>query len=265
MVGIITLFVVLALGLLITRIATVALTFTGLSKDLARFQARSAFTACGFTTKESESIAEHPVRRRIIMVLMLMGNSTVVLAISALTPVFINTGGSLHDFLNRVLWLALGLVVLWLVSASNAVDRQLSRIIGWALKRWSRLEVWDYPSLLNLSEGYTVGEMKVEAGDWVAGKNLAELRLADEGVAVLGIRRADDEYIGVPTGHTFIRRGDTLVLYGRSDQLVELEGRRADATGDIAHTQRVREQATVLARQAARDVRESRVQPPDAD
>ena len=72
--SIIALFVIIFLSLLINRIATVALTHTGLSRDMARFQARSAFTTAGFTTSESESVINHPVRRRIISMLMFAGN-----------------------------------------------------------------------------------------------------------------------------------------------------------------------------------------------
>lgn len=45
-----TVLAALLLSLLITRIATNALSVTGLSRETARFQARSAFTGVGFTT-----------------------------------------------------------------------------------------------------------------------------------------------------------------------------------------------------------------------
>jgi len=61
MVSVIVLLIILTLSILITRIATVALTLTGLSRDSARFQARSAFLGVGFTTIESESVVRHPV------------------------------------------------------------------------------------------------------------------------------------------------------------------------------------------------------------
>jgi hypothetical protein len=72
--AIITLLAIVTLSLLVNRIATVALVFTGVSKDLARFQARSAFTGSGFTTSESEMMMQHPVRRRIVMILMFAGS-----------------------------------------------------------------------------------------------------------------------------------------------------------------------------------------------
>ena len=53
MVAVVSVLFILAVSLLITRIATVALQLTGLSKANARFQARSAFTGVGYTTSEA--------------------------------------------------------------------------------------------------------------------------------------------------------------------------------------------------------------------
>ncbi|MEA2184166.1 MAG: hypothetical protein QOF69_3351, partial [Solirubrobacteraceae bacterium] len=62
--------VVVLLTLVVTRVATVILISTGMSRESARFQARSALSGAGFTTRESETVVEHPVRRRVISVLM---------------------------------------------------------------------------------------------------------------------------------------------------------------------------------------------------
>lgn len=72
-----------------SRIATIAITYTGLSREAARFQARSALTGSGFTTSESEKVVTHPVRRRIILLLMLLGNAGIVAAISSLILAFL--------------------------------------------------------------------------------------------------------------------------------------------------------------------------------
>jgi Trk-type K+ transport system membrane component len=51
---------------LIVRAASIALMMTGMNQKRARFQALSAFTGTGFTTKEAESVMNHPLRRKII-------------------------------------------------------------------------------------------------------------------------------------------------------------------------------------------------------
>ena len=239
---IITFPLVLFVGFLVTRVAMVALTFTGLSREFARFQARSAFLGVGFTTRESEQIMEHPVRRRIIMLMMLIGNAGFVAAVASLLQVFVGAGESSISIFSRLLLITSALVLLLLVSMSKWIDYWMSRAIGWALKKWTRLEVWDFPALLQLSSGYTVTELHVEAGDWLAGKRLSDLRLTDEGVQVLGIRRIDGNYLGAPMGKTYIRRDDTLIVYGRVEQIAELHNREAGASGDMAHEMRVQQQ-----------------------
>ena len=91
-IGIITLVATLVISLLVTRIGAVALTLTGLSKDSARFQARSAYTGVGFTTSESEQVVNHPVRRRILGFLMLTGNIGIAVVIASMMATFAQGG-----------------------------------------------------------------------------------------------------------------------------------------------------------------------------
>ncbi len=52
MLPLISVLVAITLSLLVTRVATEALVLTGLSHQVALFQARSVFTGSGFTTQE---------------------------------------------------------------------------------------------------------------------------------------------------------------------------------------------------------------------
>lgn len=58
----ITLLVILTVSVVVVRAAAVALRLTGMPVEVARFQARSAFTGTGFTTSESEAIVNYPIR-----------------------------------------------------------------------------------------------------------------------------------------------------------------------------------------------------------
>lgn len=64
MVALLTLLSVVTISILINRVAATALVMTGLSRDVARFQARSVITGIGFTTEESRSSTPGPPRRR---------------------------------------------------------------------------------------------------------------------------------------------------------------------------------------------------------
>jgi hypothetical protein len=240
-VGIIASLTVLALSLLITRIATAALTLTGLSYEAARFQARSAFTGTGFTTSESEKIVNHPARRRIIMILMILRSAGVVSIVIALIISFAGDSAE-SERLFRLLWLIVGVVILWLLSRSKFIERGLASILRRILSRWTDLDTRDYASLLNLSGDYTIMEVHIQKEDWLAGKKLEECMLIDEGVTVLGISRDDGGYVGAPKPDTKIHHNDTLILYGRSKALHELDQRRAGVDGEKAHQQAIRKQ-----------------------
>ncbi len=243
----VALIIVLALSLLVVRVATVALAFTGLSEELARFQTQSAFFGVGFTTKESEAIAGHPVRRRIISALMILGHAVFATAVSALILSFMNA--DTKAVFARLIYIAAGVLILWIVFTSEWIGRKLSRLISLALRRWTTLDVRDYSSLLHLAGRYTVTETQVQPKDWVADKTLGELDLTGEGVLVLGIQRADGTYIGAPTGKTKISEKDTMILYGRQEALAELDRRRAGYRGDTAHKKAVAQQQAVVKEQ----------------
>jgi hypothetical protein len=218
-----SLLVVLLLILLISRIATTMLTLTGLSEESARFQARSALTLVGFTTAEAESVVNHPVRRRVVMWLMLVGAAGVTTGVTTLMLSFLNTDRS--EAGGRLLLLVGGLVALLLLTRSRLAGRLLERLIARALDRWTDLEIRDYDALLRISGEYAIAELFVEPDDWLARKTLGELQLSQEGVRVLGIVRPDGSYLGVPEATTMIEPGDTLILYGPDSRVEELDRR----------------------------------------
>src|SRR5919197_2075848 len=111
--AVVAVLIVLVVSLLVARVGAVALTLTGMSREAARFQSRSAFFGVGFTTGESEAVVNHPVRRRIILAVMLLGNAGIVGGVASLALSFTRTSSG--QVLARAGILAAGMVVLWLI------------------------------------------------------------------------------------------------------------------------------------------------------
>jgi hypothetical protein len=237
MVAIVSLLAIITISIVITRVATVMLTATGLSRDIARFQARSAFSGAGFTTNESESVVTHPVRRRIVLQLMLLGAAGVVTSLTSLLLSFTDATG--QQTANRIVVLLGGLLGLRLLAGSALVDRALTRLTEWALRRYTSLNVRDYDKLLHISEEFTIAEVDAEEGDWLTGRPLSELRLRQEGLMVLGIYRRDGSYVGIPHPSTVVQDGDRLLMYGEDRAIPELAHRPGGAEGDRAHERAV--------------------------
>ncbi len=243
MIVLLTFLLVVLFSIIVVRIGTVALKMTGLSRDVAAFQAQSAFSGVGFTTSESEYVVSHPVRRRIIRILMLLGSAGLTSAMATLVLTFVGT--SPQEMLDRAIWLAIGLAALFFFARSKLVDRGLSWIIERALERFTHIKIYDYEQLLGLSKGYTISMINVKDNSWLAGRKLRELRLNDEGVLVLAIYRkvdGEERFIGAPRGDTIVLPGDTLVCYGPEDTLMNLSQRLKGPQGDREHLEAVRKE-----------------------
>jgi len=239
-IALITFLLVVLFSIIVVRIGTIALKMTGLSRDVAAFQAQSAFSGVGFTTSESEYVVSHPVRRRIIRILMLLGSAGLTSAMATLVLTFV--GNTPEQMITNGIWLAVGLAALAVFGKSKLVDRGLSWLIERALQRVPGLRIYDYEQLLGLGKGYSIAKLVVKAGSWLEGKKLRELRLNEEGVLVLAIYRKvrDREiFIGAPRGDTELRAGDTLICYGPEEVLQDLRTRLKGPIGDLKHEQAV--------------------------
>lgn len=234
---------VISISLLIVRVGAIALVMTGLSPQVARFQSRSAFFGVGFTTPEADKIMSNPVRREMVLTLMLLGNAGVITTVSSVVVSLVNVSeeGLFSQVWFRMLFLVIGVALLWTVTFSKVVDQLLSPWVAKALRRWTRLDVADYSELLHLADDFSVTEFDVIPGSWMVDRALMEMRLGDEGVIILGIHRGKNHYIGAPKGSEVIRAGDRVVAYGVLDRLVALETRPQGSSGHEAHVLAVEE------------------------
>jgi hypothetical protein len=215
-----------------------------MGRESARFQARSAFTGVGFTTSEAESVVGHPVRRRVVMWLMLVGNVGIVTAVATLMLSFIDMRGSGSLWL-EVLVLLAGVSFLIFFATSQWVDRWMCGLISWALKRYTDLDTRDYAKILHLREDYGVTELRISKGDWLVGKSVGDSGLAREGVLVLGIECPGGRFLGAPRDDTPMRAGDRLVLYGRTPRIAEIDSRAHGVDAEANHRDAVEEHERV--------------------
>lgn len=250
---------VVAVTVLVNRIATRALMLTGLSEEVARFQSRSALTGTGFATEESERIMHYPARRRIMTLLMLLGNAGLVTAVSTFVLSFVGTGTA-AQLLERSVLLLGGLTLLVAAAQSERIDRVLTPLIERALARYTGLDVKDYYALLHLEDDYTVGRVEVQGDSWMAGQTIQELELSKEGVLVLSLDVAGQVTEYAPHSQHEIRPGDSLILYGKQQVVSKLGQRPAGSAGRQAHERACQEHEERLQRQEAKE----RVQADDA-
>lgn len=225
MIAAFTLFLIISISVLITKVAALALMHTGLSREVAIFQARSAYTTTGMSTQETESIMSHPVRRKIIFNLMLIGNAGIVTAMSSLILTFV-LPETVASRLYGLLIIIVGMILIWLAVRSKWVNRVLSNVINKMLKRYTDLEVHDYDSILHLKDDYKIIEANVDEDGWMCYKTLEQLNLREEGITILGVDRRGSGYFGSPSGSFKMMPNDLATIYGKSEGIKNLYNRK---------------------------------------
>ncbi len=206
-------------SMLVVRVASHALVMTGLSHETAGFQAVSAFFGVGFTTREAELVVNHPVRRRIIRDLIILGNIGLTSALATIVISMVSTDSGWRQVLAKVGVLGGAVVAFWLVWNIGFVRRGVDWTIERSLKRRGLVRPPDYEVLLRAQDGFTIAEYVIEKGHPLAGKSLGDIRLRNQGVVVLGISRRDGTYVGVPHGEAVLQAGDVLTVYGRESNI----------------------------------------------
>ena len=217
--GALSIFVLLSLSVLIIRVASVALRLTGLSEGTARFQALSAFTGTGFTTVEAETIVNYPLRRKIISLLMIVGNLGLVSVLATLVVSLVHTEAETGAVIRQLAWLLGGLALVWFLILNKTADGLLCKVIGHVLQSETILGRRNYQRLLQLGDGFSICEHPAA--------NVDEAELEKLGLKLIATHSGDGRFREAGDTSVTIGDGDKLVVYG-SDDSHEILSRQHD-------------------------------------
>lgn len=199
-------------SLLFVRAGAIALMLTGMRYERAKFQALSAFSGTGFTTREAENVVNHPTRRKIISTLMIGGNAGIVTVIVTATTSFATTPR--YEILFNVLALALGLVLIYAIARhAGFMGRWESIVEHWLEKHSATFEYGPVEELLHLAEGFGLVKLEVPEDSPLIGQTIIDLGGNRKETLVLGIER-DRNWIPARHLHDPLEAGDHLIIYG---------------------------------------------------
>ena len=204
------------ISFLFVRAASIALMMTGLEKHKARFQALSAFSGTGFTTKEAELIVNHPVRRKIARWLMIMGNAGIVTVIVTATSSFATSAG--YQLPLNLFLLIVGIFFIYKLAQSRGFGRKWENYIEEKLIKSPEFEESATEDLLHFIEGYGMVKKIISDKSPMIGKSIAKLQLNKMGILVLGIERGKS-WIPTPKANEILKSYDRLIVYGPLDAL----------------------------------------------
>ncbi|MCY8935783.1 hypothetical protein [Peribacillus frigoritolerans] len=200
---------------LVIEISVTLMKLTGLKGTVARFQVISMLTGTGFTTDESKSIIDHPIRRKISMFLILFGAFSLAVIISSISTLLTDDLRLME--LSIIIGILLVLTVLVKVPfLNNRISNKMKS------EMYNHYELWEHPieEVLFLEDEDVVMEIDIyEDSEFI---DVKAFDVISDG--------ADINILFIESGEVKIRKelyeykiklGDNLFLYGNKKEIEE--------------------------------------------
>jgi hypothetical protein len=213
--------VVLTVWLFVLWFGSIALEATGMERSRARFQAISALTGTGFTTREAENIVGHPRRRLIVSWMMFLGSVGIILFLLLMfILIVVGIQPSKPTSPVALILSALPAVALLVLFWLGVLDKLATVIVNW-LKRTQYFK----PELSNTEIVYHAGEyslarLTIGKAAPEVGSKISDTSLAKQGITILAIERGD-KTLPFPKAKEMVLAGDHLLCYGETAQISE--------------------------------------------
>ena len=204
------LLITILVSFIVVRVGGFALQLTGIEPDVARFQALSAFSGTGFTTREAERVVGHRTRRRIVTILIILGNAGMVTVIATLVASFTQVSGYIWFFIRLAVIIG-GIFGLYqLIIRSNVGQRFIDWLQRPIINRILR-EAPVAEEIFRVEKDWAVSLVIMKGGSKRIGLSVADITAEGE-IEILGIDRAGT-YLTKPDREEKIAEGDRLLVY----------------------------------------------------
>lgn len=204
------LLIAILVSFIVVRIGGFALQLTGIEPDVARFQALSAFSGTGFTTREAERVVGNKTRRRIVTILIILGNAGMVTVIATLVASFTQVSGYMWFFIRLAIIIG-GIFGLYQLIIRSNVGR---RIPGWLQRPVMNRILREAPAveeIFHVEKDWAISLVMIKGSSNIIGLSVADIT-AEEDTEVLAIDRAGT-YLTRPNWDERIAEGDRLLVY----------------------------------------------------
>ncbi len=209
--AIVPMILIIIIFFFVVRIATIILKLTGLDENVARFQAISAFTGTGFTTREAEFVLEDPIRKKTVTVLMILGKVGIV---SVIAGIFLSFGGdNLAGEAGKVGVLIAFILFLYKLTTLKGFSRALNRFIEQKIVARGFIKQKTLEELFCLPRGYGIAKLTISKEAYENSLTLSEAGFIKKNILVLCIERKSG-LVPFPHAEDKLKDGDKLLCYG---------------------------------------------------
>ena len=204
--------IVIIISFLVVRAAAIALMMTGMEENRARFQALSAFTGTGFTTRDAEIVVNNPRRRRIITWLMILGNAGIVTVIVSATSTIVSSEG---------FWLpiSIAIIVIWIfifyrLMSRRGLTRRWEEFVQNRLFKRSLFQETIVEDLFLIANDYGLVRIIATDNSLLLNSSAIEEKVKNKHFMIMGIN-CGNRWISLPVDYEAIHKNDRVILYGR--------------------------------------------------
>lgn len=200
---------------LVIEVSVTLFKLTGLENTVARFQVISMLTGTGFTTDESNSIIDHPVRRKISMFLILFGVFSLAVIISSISTM-------LSDDL-RIKELSIIMAILMLIIIIVKLPFIYNRLSNkMHSEMHNHYNLWEHPikEVLFLEDDDVVMKLDINKDSELINQNAGEVISRGIDINILFIKSGEAKIRKKLSKHE-LKLGDKLFLYGNKKEIEE--------------------------------------------
>jgi hypothetical protein len=213
------LLIAILVSFIIVRIGGFALQLTGIEPDIARFQALSAFSGTGFTTREAERVVGNKTRRRIVTILIILGNAGTVTVIATLVASFTQVSGYMWFFIRLAIIIG-GIFGLYqLIIRSNVGQRFLDWLQKPILNRILR-RVPSVEEILHVEKDWAISLVMMKGSSKSIGLSVADITARGD-IEILSIDRGGN-YLTRPNWDEKIMEEDRLLVYANRKSVKQI-------------------------------------------
>ena len=165
-------------------------------------------------------IVNYPVRRRILIVLMLFGNLGSVSVLATFTVSFIDAEKTTSAILILLGWISGAIALVWVLATNQTLDRVLCGAVEHVLRRTTSFGERRFLKLLQLDDGSSVSKHVYREGH---SKPLHDFEIEKFGLVILGVRGAHHTHMRDVRLEMQIHPGDVLICAGHDDDQIDFE------------------------------------------
>lgn len=215
MITVATFIICLVIFLVVIDIFAILFRLTGMTIEKARFQVISLLTGTGYTTKESELIAQHPTRRKLASALMVTSYVSTLTFISFLVNMLSKSLINAKSILAIIIFIVCA-IMFFKSSLLEKIEDIIEHIVENSLL-WKKVNS-RYLNFITKHKGYSICEVHLSENSDIIGMSIEESKLSFIEIKVLSIDQGH-ELINFPKLDYIFRVNDKLTVYGNTHSI----------------------------------------------